>query len=197
MTAGMREEKVAVALSRRQVLGGLVALGLVGTACRRFPAGEKRARPWFDHLPEDRQQTLIAAVDRILPGAAAAGALTYIDYWLTHPPFEFAAREFDTATLLLTRTAMQRFKKSFVAAAPSEQDAVLKEFELGSVKGKHFDGRDWFKRLVTLTVESFLGDPKYGGNQGQVGWHLIGWHACWYSPNRIDQLTPKQGRLPY
>jgi hypothetical protein len=179
------------------VLTGLVALGVAGAACRRFSTPEKKPRPWFDHLPEDRQRTLIAAVDRILPGAAAAGALTYIDYWLTRSPFEFAAREFDTATLLLARTAAQRFKKTFVAASPSEQDLVLKEFELGTIKGKHFDSRDWFKRLVTLTLESFLGDPKYGGNQGQVGWQLIGWHACWYSPKRIDQLTPRQGRLPY
>ena len=74
---------------------------------------------------------------------------------------------------------------------------MLKEFEIGGIKGKHFDSRDWFKRLVTLTLESFLGDPKYGGNQNEVGWRFIGWHACWYSPKRIDQLTPKRGTLPY
>jgi hypothetical protein len=184
-------------LSRREMVTGLVALGIAGSTCRPWPAADRKVRPWFDHLPEDRRQTLIAAVDRVLPGAAAAGALTYIDYWLTRAPFEFAQREFDTAALLLVRTAQQRLNKSFAAASASEQDAVLKEFELGTIKGKHFDSRDWFKRLVTLTVESFLGDPKYGGNQGEVGWMLIGHHACWYSPNRIDQLTPKRGALPY
>ena len=140
---------------------------------------------------------LAAAVDRVLPGAVLAGALSYIDYCVTHPPFEFAAKEFDTAALLLDRTAQQRYKKTFAGLAPSEQDLVLKEFQLGNVKGKHFNGKDWLKRLVTLTVESFLGDPKYGGNQGEVGWRFIGWHSCWYAPNRLDELVPRPGALPY
>ena len=28
--------------------------------------------------------------------------------------------------------------------------------------------------LTVLTMEGFLGDPSYGGNQGDIGWNLVG-----------------------
>ncbi|MBI5507279.1 MAG: gluconate 2-dehydrogenase subunit 3 family protein [Deltaproteobacteria bacterium] len=184
-------------INRRELISGLVALGVAGSACRGRADADPRARAWYGRLPADRQRALAAAVDRVLPGAVAAGAMVYLDYWLTRPPFIFAQREFDTAALLLNRAAEQRFKKSFADASGVEADVVLGLFEKGEIKGKHFDGREFFKRLVTLTIESYLADPKYGGNQGQVGWELARWHHCWYSPRHVDQLAPRVGALPY
>ena len=185
-------------LDRREVIAGLVGVGAVGlVACERAEPS-LRARPgWIDRLPAERRQALTAAVERVLPGAVAAGAMAYIDYWVARPPFSFAQRELDTAALLMNRTAQQRFGKAFSVVSGPEQDVVLKEFRDGKIQGKHFDSAAFFKRLVTLTLESFLGDPKYGGNQHDAGWRFINWHPCWYSPKRVDQLGPRTHGLPY
>jgi gluconate 2-dehydrogenase gamma chain len=186
--------------TRRELLLGLAALaGLQALpGCKRDGAARRAPRPWLDSLPRDREPTLAAAVERILPGAAAAGALDFIDYWVRRPPLEFMQHELDIAALHLDRTARQRFSKPFVAATAGEQDEVLASLRQGSLQSKHFDGQSCYRRLVVLTLESFLGDPKYGGNRDQEGWRFIGHHACWWSPRAVSaRELCGQSCLPY
>jgi gluconate 2-dehydrogenase gamma chain len=43
----------------------------------------------------------------------------------------------------------------------------------------------FFQRLVTLTLEGYLSDPKYGGNRDWIGWQFIGRTPCWWAPKRL------------
>jgi gluconate 2-dehydrogenase gamma chain len=49
---------------------------------------------------------------------------------------------------------------------------VIGQLQAGSQRGA-----DFVDALVILTLEGFLGDPRYGGNRGTVGWTWAG-----YSP---------------
>jgi len=139
-------------------------------------------------LEPDRRRALVAATERILPGAIEAGVPEYMDYWLSRQPFAVAP---DWKPLLkvgavhLDRIARADFKRAFADCKPEEQDAVLARFQQGEVKAKRFNSQAFFQRLVTLTLEGYLGDPKYGGNRDWMGWRFIGRTPCWWAPKRL------------
>jgi len=197
----MAATTLARRLTRRQALATLaglssVALGALFGACRPLRQAPDRLVGWLATLPEARRQTLRVAIERIMPGAAEAGALAFIAYWLEQPGFAGFVHELDLLTLLLERQARQRFSTPFVSCTAAAQDEVLRDFQLGRLRGKHFDGEQAFRHLVALTLESYLGEPKYGGNQDAVGWQLIGHHACYFAPKHA-QGGPPLGGLPY
>ncbi len=185
-------------LERRTVLAGLAGLGLgVWPSCRLADREAPAARTgWLGRLPADRQAALSAAIERLLPGAVASGALIFIDYWLRRPPLDALQHQMDLGGLFLDRVAQRRFRRRFSALDGAEQDEVLAEFRAGTVHDK-FDGRKFLERLLTLVLESFLGDPRYGGNRGEIGWRFIGWQACWWSPKHVGQLIRRRADLPY
>jgi gluconate 2-dehydrogenase gamma chain len=131
---------------------------------------------------------LAAAAERILPGAIEAGVPEYMDYWLARQPFSVAP---DWKPILkvgavhLDRIARADHKRAFADCKPEEQDAVLTRFQQGGIKAKRFNSKAFFQRLVTLTLEGYLSDPKYGGNRDWIGWSFIGRTPCWWAPKRL------------
>lgn len=176
--------------TRRQVIQGLLGLGgwmllpKYGRAQQTTP-GAAPAPPLFDPAP---RRTLMAAMERVLPGATEAGVIAHVEFWLRHPHFTGAQREFIAAAVLLDRIAHQQYKRSYADCKPAEQDAILKMLQEGKVREKGFDGSGFFSRLVSFTLEGFLADPKYGGNRGQAGWRFIGHRACWWAPKSIRRV---------
>jgi gluconate 2-dehydrogenase gamma chain len=63
------------------------------------------------------------------------------------------------------------FKVGFVAATPAQQDEALTAFKDSPEKSGE---ARWYEILLVLSLEGFLGDPSYGGNQGEAGWKLVG-----------------------
>jgi hypothetical protein len=185
-------------LNRRAFVTGLVGVTCAGLAwaCRRTSRSVSREKTFVGRLPSDRRDALGAMVNCVLPGATDAGALDYIDYWFTRPPLDSFQHQFDLACVLVNRAAGKRHGKAFSRCAAPEQDAILRELRLGTLHPK-FDGKSFFERLITITIESFLGDPKYGGNRDRVGWRFIGWEPCWWSPKRVHTLLAGDARLLY
>ena len=74
--------------SRRQVLHGLAASGLLGVI--RWPAVALASgkRPSSSPFEPDRRKTLAVATERVLPGAIEAGVPEYLDYWMVRHPFD-------------------------------------------------------------------------------------------------------------
>lgn len=84
--------------------------------------------------------------------------------------------------------AQGQHKKNFVDLTADEQDAILGEMQEDKATG--FDGpsgKGFFTQLRNDTIEGFFSDPMYGGNQGLVGWELIGYPGAQriYTPDNI------------
>jgi hypothetical protein len=130
-------------------------------------------------LTGEQQQTLRAAVDRIIPpddypGAWQAGVGDYL------------ARQFEGDLLPLFHvysaglTALEAesvalFQQSFVLLSAEEQDTLLRHIEAGQVLTNwdvaplHF-----FNLLVNTTAEGYYSNPEQGGNRDCVSWTMTG-----------------------
>ncbi len=187
-------------ITRRQIIMGLLGAGALRHThgiftSRALAATRRKFAPVFE---SDRQQVLAAAAERILPGAVAAGFEDYLNYWMARPPLSEAP---DWKPLLnigavhLERIAKKQHKRSFYDCSAEQQDAILKSFQQGKVTAKRFKSSSFYQRLVMLTLESFLSDPKYGGNRDMIGFKFIGRrHQCWWAPKSIlHHVNPQPG----
>lgn len=175
-------------LSRRSFIqrltffgGGVVLLGSA-TACKRSSDKEQAPAPVADEaaglktFSAFEYAVVAAASERILPrdedpGARDANVPVYIDRMLQTPELAQMRRDFVQGVAALERRSHSMFQKGFAQAAPEQQDELLtifKDSPAGSGEA-HF-----YELLLVLTMEGFLGDPSYGGNQGKVGWKLVG-----------------------
>jgi gluconate 2-dehydrogenase gamma chain len=188
--------------SRRSCILGLLGLGSVGLWPR---AGRARAPgpAGADLAPgspfsEVERRALAAACERILPGALQAGVPAHLDHWMAREPFSrFLRPAFARAAGLMDAEARAAHGRAFAELEPEAQDAILRRFQAGEVQAKGFQPRSFFEHLVRFCLEGFLGEPRYGGNQDEVGWKWIGHHACWWSPRRVDSLSHRGRALPY
>jgi gluconate 2-dehydrogenase gamma chain len=72
--------------------------------------------------------------------------------------------------------AQSQYQKNFVDLSADQQDSILTDMEADKATG--FDGpgaKAFFTQLRNDTIEGMFSDPMYGGNQGMVGWKLIGY----------------------
>lgn len=120
--------------------------------------------------------TLTAAVDRFLPrdqdpGGLDAGVPEYIDRMLQTEPMQQMRKNFVPGLAALDRRAQRLFQKPFAQATPAQQDEALTVFKNSPESSGE---ARWYEMLMVLCLEGFLGDPSYGGNQGEVGWALVG-----------------------
>jgi hypothetical protein len=183
-------------LSRRQALAALAGAGCAAglCACRQAPPAPAATRDW---APPERRAVILAATERMLPGAGVAGALDFFDRLFVEPAYVGVGQQFDVAARILEGVARQRHQRPFTACSGAEQDALLVAMRKGELSGRGFDGNLFFKRLMVLTVESFLGDPRHGGNRDQAGWRLVGHHSCHFAPRRLELVTAPGRGLPW
>ena len=130
-------------------------------------------------LTRQQQETLRAAVDRIIPPDDYPGA------WLAGVG-DYLARQFegDLRPLLDTYCAgltaleaesVARFQQSFTLLSADEQDIVLRHIEGGELLTTWDVGPGlFFKLLVDTTAEGFYSDPQQGGNRNAVSWAMTG-----------------------
>jgi gluconate 2-dehydrogenase gamma chain len=90
---------------------------------------------------------------------------------------------------------------SFLDLSEDEQDALLEAIEDAEDEDveETFEplGADTFFELVHKhVVEGFLADPMYGGNQGLVGWQLIGFPGAQRAYSPQEMLDPAFHRPP-
>ena len=160
--------------------GGTV---LLGAACKRDPKPDAGA-PALSEVPVTSHRsftnaewlTLCAAVDRMIPrdedpGALDANVPEFIDRMLQTPELPQMKTNFAPGLNALDRRARRMFNKPFHEATAAQQDELLAIFKDSPEKSGE---ARWYEMLTVLTMEGFLGDPSYGGNQGEAGWNLVG-----------------------
>ena len=130
-------------------------------------------------LTKQQQQTLRAAVDRIIPpddypGAWQAGAGDYLAR-----QFESDLRpvlaDFCAGLIALEAESVARYQQRFDLLAEEEQDKVLGAIEAGEVlTAWEVSPSLFFNLLVRTTAEGFYSDPEQGGNRNGVSWTMTG-----------------------
>ncbi len=179
--------------SRRAVLRGSAAVGAVTVIPAAALAQAARAAPYVNLSPAEAA-TLEAVVARLIPndangpGALEAGAARYIDGALgdalgAHRP-AYAA-----GLAALESYARATAGAGFAALAPERQDAVLTDLEQNRATGFTPSSAAFFDLVLGHTFEGTFGDPHYGGNQGFVGWELLGY------PGVALAVTAEQQRM--
>jgi gluconate 2-dehydrogenase gamma chain len=91
--------------------------------------------------------TLDALLERILPGAVAAGVRRYVD--------ERAYRD----------GLAELEARGFAGLSAHEQDEILLSLE----------GDPFFELVRRHVLEGMFGDPRWGGNADGAGWELLGY----------------------
>lgn len=140
----------------------------------------------------DRIAELLVPSDEQVPGATEAMAVRYIDRALAG-----ALREQRDA-YRVGLEALDRYARSsrgapFLQLTETQQISLLIDVETGSATGANvgFDGSSaaFFTLVRGHVMQGTFGDPVYGGNEGFVGWDLIGY------PGVRTVVTPAEQRL--
>ncbi len=126
-----------------------------------------------------QQQTLQAAVDRIIPGddfpgAWEAGVGDYL-YRQLAGDLRSYLRIYREGLDALDAEAQAASATPFAALTAEQQDLLLKraDFAVATLRNppmlQHF-----FRLLVVHTAEGYYSDPGNGGNRGGIAWKMIG-----------------------
>jgi hypothetical protein len=130
-------------------------------------------------LTEQQQQTLRAAVDRIIPpddypGAWQSGVGDYLARQFEgdlRPVFD----DYSNGLTALDAESRARFQQSFSKLSEADQDHVLGLVESGDVLTTWDVAPPYFfNLLVRTTAEGFYSEPEQGGNRNSASWKMIG-----------------------
>jgi gluconate 2-dehydrogenase gamma chain len=179
--------------SRRALLRSGAVVGAITAIPPAVLAQAARAAPYVNLSPAEAA-TLEAIVARLIPsdangpGALEAGAARYIDGALGSALAAY--RPTYTAGLAaLEAYARATAGAAFTALAPERQDALLTDVEQNRAPGFTPSSSAFFDVVLGHTLEGTFGDPHYGGNQGFVGWELLGY------PGLALAVTAEQQRM--
>lgn len=165
-----------------------------GRLSSRSCAEKQRSARTGRVLSPEEWLTLEAACSRIIPtdgepGAKEAGVVNYIDAQLSLSHFQVFQRVFSAGLRQLDLLAKKQGEKLFRECTVQVQDRILKQMEQGVPIGQRRSSKQFFRLLLTFTLEGFLCDPVYGGNRNMVGWKLIG-----FEPRPPRPRCPYRGR---
>jgi gluconate 2-dehydrogenase subunit 3-like protein len=134
-------------------------------------------------LSSQQQQTLRAAVDRIIPpddypGAWESGVGDYLER-----QFEKDLRpmldNYRAGLTSLEAESIERFQQGFSLISDDERDIVLSCIEAGEVLTVwEVEPRFFFDLLVNTTAEGFYSNPEQGGNRNAVSWAMTGFEEA-------------------
>ena len=153
---------------------------------------------------QDEYEFIKAAVSRLIPkdnlgpGALEAGVPEFIDRqlqtpygvganWYMQGPFnpnaepslgyQLPLKPQDVYRLGIAEAeafANNQHGASFAKITGAQQDALLELMESGKARFEKVPSNVFFGILLQNTREGFFSDPVHGGNQGLVGWKLVG-----------------------
>jgi gluconate 2-dehydrogenase gamma chain len=139
-------------------------------------------------------------IDRQLASAWGAGAKMYRagpfhegvpeqGYQLSLTPREF----FAVGILAANDWTRRTYGKEFDRLEPAERIAALKSMEQGSAATHDIDLKEFFQRLLAITMEGFFSDPLYGGNRNKASWRMLGFPGlpATYA-DKMDQYRNKR-----
>ncbi len=67
----------------------------------------------------------------------------------------------------LNEEALEMYEKAYPSLEAKERQRVLVSFS------SHEWGESYIHKILTYTMEEYLGDPIYGGNKNEAGWKFL------------------------
>jgi len=130
---------------------------------------------------DDERERLAAALDEMVPGASALGAVAYVERLLT-------ALDHDPPHLWAAPGAWSGGRDRWLAAGPWERHAwAIRIEELRAVYRRVLDGQREpgdDRVLHAHAIEATYGDPAYSGNRDGGGWQRIAFPEPLFPPAR-------------
>ena len=177
-------------LKQAAVAGAAAAVPLGSAACAPTASTE---RTW-ETLTESEGETLEAIVARLIPsddsgpGATEARAARYIDRGLGGG-LASSREAYRVGLAAVDRYAGSSKGGRFSRLTADDQDEVLRDMEDDRATGFTPSAAAFFGLLRTHTIQGTFSDPAYGGNDGFIGWELIGY------PGVRTAVTPDLQRM--
>jgi gluconate 2-dehydrogenase gamma chain len=179
---------------RRSVLLGGLTLGVTAAAgcppapesskpenlAGSLPKGGDAVQPDGDMSVGEVLPILVAVCDRLIPaddlgpGVKAAGAEQYLERALADPRMRAIKSVATRGAVFLQRAARKEQGKAFWELDDAARDALLGRLARNEVRPNGFSPPAFIRIMLALSLEAFLGDPRYGGNKDQIGWNFVG-----------------------
>ena len=192
-------------LSRRDLLklAGTAGAAAAAAAASAVPAEAQRRSPRPAREPLraltaheadllDRIAELMVPSDEHGPGATEAMAVRYIDRALAGALVD-QRDAYRVGLEALERYARQSRGAPFLQLTETRQISLLIDVESGTATGANvgFAGSSaqFFALMRGHVMQGTFGDPHYGGNEGFVGWELLGY------PGVRTVVTPAEQKL--
>lgn len=166
-------------LRRRKFL----ELGVTATAAGTLAGcGRAGGGPYWRFFTASEARLVDAVCEQIIPadrdpGASQAGVVNFIDLQLSRRYKKHQAA-YRKGIAGIDSASRAKFSKSFLELEPEARAEVLMEVETGDA--------EFFNLVRAHTMQGFYGDPRHGGNRGEVSWKMLGLPS-----------PPVRGRLPY
>jgi hypothetical protein len=113
--------------------------------------------------------------DELGPGALEIGVRDYIQGALSGP-YVALVPAYRSALAAIDRTARDQSQQGFADLSPKRQDALIELLEQNRIAG----AEGFFDMVWQHLREGLFCDPIHGGNQGMLGWKLIGFPGAQY-----------------
>ncbi len=138
----------------------------------------KRILKKNDLLAREMDSTFDLVLNQILPkykgfpGVDKIKTKKYIYRTLSGPEASLEVTSlFEKGLDKLTQVAKTEFKSSFHMLSHDEQLGIIVSFQYSPAND--YLGKSWMSLVISLTLESVLVDPVYGGNSDQLGWEWL------------------------
>ena len=190
--------KLAGATAGATFVTGSVADSSVADAAQRVRTRPRPAREPLKALTAheadllDRIAELLVPSDENGPGATEAMAVRYIDRALAGALAD-QRDAYRVGLQALERYATETRGAAFLQLPETKQISLLIDVESGTATGANvgFAGSSaqFFGLVRGHVMQGTFGDPHYGGNEGFVGWDLLGY------PGVRTTVTPAEQKL--
>lgn len=146
--------------------------GSMALSCKGFLHPLKKDKP--NGLSAEHLSTLQMVHDVLLPpeknapGASDINSLEYFKYLVNSYYFSTNDIQFIANGLRwVQETSIEMYGRLFSKLSENEKVEVIKELALFE------NSRRWISINLSYIMEALLGDPAYGGNANQKGWHWL------------------------
>jgi gluconate 2-dehydrogenase alpha chain len=123
------------------------------------------------------------------PGAREIGVVHYLDRALAGA-YRDDIGVYRQGLTMLDRASQSRFGVGYAEAGATDQDALLRELEAGTIAGWEVPAQQsFFDQLRAHLQEGLFGDPAYGGNRDKSGWRVLGHPGVWLDNTAEENLA--------